>query len=74
MCCVEYPTAHQNGNNMKKIVLAASMTAAVGWAYAQAYVGGAYGQTHVDGDCSGFVSCAQTDNGYKGYVGFVVNQ
>jgi opacity protein-like surface antigen len=73
MSDVEFPTSHQDRIHMKKIVLAALMTAAVGGASAQAYVGGAYGQTHVNVDCSAATSCGNNNGGYKAYVGFLIN-
>ncbi|RTL29281.1 MAG: porin family protein [Burkholderiales bacterium] len=59
--------------NMKKLISAAVLLAAVGGASAQVYVGGSVGATNVNADCSGTSDCKNNDTGYKLYVGYKLN-
>lgn len=56
--------------NMKKLISAVMLMAAVGGASAQVYVGGSVGATNLNADCSGTSDCNNNDTGYKFYVGY----
>ncbi len=59
---------------MKKIAVAALLTAMMGAASAQAYIGGVIGRSHVNIDCDDYnLGCDKSDTGTKLYAGYKFN-
>lgn len=59
---------------LRQALVTVALAAAAGAASAQAlYIGGAGGVTRSNADCSGTVSCDNSDTGWKAYVGYNIN-
>jgi len=59
---------------LRQALVTVALAAAAGAASAQAlYIGGAGGVTRSNADCSGTVSCDNSDTGWKAYAGYHIN-
>jgi outer membrane protein W len=59
---------------MKKIAVAALLTAMMGAASAQAYIGGVIGRSHLNMECADYnLGCDKSDTGTKLYAGYKFN-